>query len=199
MNKRDERGKTSLMWACHVEGCDAIARLLMMNGANVNVRDEMGWTALHYAISRQTASEESSALVKELIAAGAQLDVVDNFGHTPLMVAARANQHTIARMLADAGASLDRRDKRGKTALIIASQHDCEEVCRALIQKNADVNAVDEAGMSAIMWASGIKVAAMLLDANCDKDGIDAKGRTLEEIMARRIARTSSVCCASPN
>src|SRR5258706_13688958 len=56
----------------------AIALALLDAGANVNARDERGWTALHFAVN---ADKRAAAL---LLAAGADPNAVANDGRTPL-------------------------------------------------------------------------------------------------------------------
>ncbi|MDD9899489.1 MAG: ankyrin repeat domain-containing protein [Alphaproteobacteria bacterium] len=59
--------------------------------------------------------------VKELIAAGAEVDYRDSSGETPLMWAVRYNNTLLAKMLIEAGADMDARNRYGETACDIAS------------------------------------------------------------------------------
>ena len=55
---------------------------LVLNGANVNLRGDLGLTALHIATSQKNA-----ALVKVLLNLGANQDIKDAWGLTPIALA----------------------------------------------------------------------------------------------------------------
>ncbi|XP_009792343.1 protein VAPYRIN-LIKE-like [Nicotiana sylvestris] len=63
----------------------------MAEGANVNRRDQNGWTPLHRA-----AFKGEIEGVKVLVKHGAKLDVVDDCGYTPLHLAIEAGQKDVA-------------------------------------------------------------------------------------------------------
>jgi ankyrin repeat protein len=58
------------------------ARMLLSRGANPNIPDDRGWTAIHQAASRGNVK-----ILEDLIAAGGDLTRRDNSGHTPLDIA----------------------------------------------------------------------------------------------------------------
>ena len=65
----------------------------------------------------RAAQRGDSDECRSLIAAGAELDIRDNYGDTAISRAA-ANGHTeVVRILAEAGADLNNRDNSGRTAL----------------------------------------------------------------------------------
>ncbi len=68
------------------------------------------------------AAEASVADVEKLIRRGAQVNVQDRFGVTPLMEAVIGNNPAVVRLLLDAGASVGIRNLRGDTALDLARQ-----------------------------------------------------------------------------
>ncbi|KAL6208514.1 hypothetical protein ACLB2K_019463 [Fragaria x ananassa] len=71
----------------------------LAEGAEVNVRDQNGWTPLHRA-----AFKGRIECVKVLLNHGAQLDVVDNAGYTPLHCAVEAGHVQVALLLVAHGA-----------------------------------------------------------------------------------------------
>jgi len=89
-----ESGTTALMMASGV-GTDVqrarepdeqamvvkTARYLVEHGANVNAAGQFGWTALH-AASYQGLND----VIEFLVAKGAKLDTMDEFGQTPLSI-----------------------------------------------------------------------------------------------------------------
>lgn len=75
----DQFGKTPLN--SHAGGFRDDEQLLALIrlGANVNTKDHMGRTPLHFA-----AETGNFTKIKALVEAGADLDVPDNMGNTPL-------------------------------------------------------------------------------------------------------------------
>jgi len=69
---------TSLHYAAG-EGHTKVVELLIANGADVNAKDEVGWTPLHLA-----AYWGGKDIVELLIATGADVNAKDKHGETPL-------------------------------------------------------------------------------------------------------------------
>jgi ankyrin repeat protein len=83
---------------------------LLAAGADPNIADNAGWTALHFAAQRQDVSQ-----VRALLDAGAEVDPADAHGDTPLFRAVftyRGSASTIEALKA-AGADLHRRNVEG--------------------------------------------------------------------------------------
>lgn len=88
--------KTALESACHSHGFrtfhsrtpnfPAVVTLLLSNGANIRVRNEVGRTVLHRAA--MSADSSSVEVASILIACGIDVNVMDNYGGTPLFSAA---------------------------------------------------------------------------------------------------------------
>ena len=107
-------------------------RSLLKSGANPNARDETGWVEAHVRMTldgtwhhyaRPTAvylAAESGALeiVRELVKAGADVNLSDEDGVTPLMIA----DAQTAGFLTRAGANVDACDRWGWTAATRQSQ-----------------------------------------------------------------------------
>ena len=99
---------------------DKMARLLLQYGANPNSKGYEGMTPLHLA-----AYEDSPEIVPALIAAGAELDAMDERGCTPLTHSSRSPWgNEITQMLLEAGATY--------TITAAASLGDIEAVKRFL-------------------------------------------------------------------
>lgn len=96
-------GGTALIPACergHVE----VVETLLKAGVDPDHVNRLGWTGLLEAILLSDGGPRHQAVVQRLIDAGANLDLADNDGITPLQHARQRNQTTIARMLEAAGA-----------------------------------------------------------------------------------------------
>jgi uncharacterized protein len=131
-NTREESlGETALMWAAAENHPEAV-KLLIARGAEVNARsnnitwakDRFGlegvltilpkgrWTALMYA-----ARQGSLGAARELVDAGATLNLIDADGTTALVVAIINGHYDVAALLADKGADVNIADTAGMAAL----------------------------------------------------------------------------------
>ncbi|QEN08006.1 hypothetical protein EXM22_08420 [Oceanispirochaeta crateris] len=77
----DDRGRTALMRAVWQERTDLVRRLLS-SGADPNLKDMNGQTALYFALQFTHDNDILSLLLR----AGARTDLVDNSGKTPIEV-----------------------------------------------------------------------------------------------------------------
>lgn len=77
-------------------------RLLLERGANIDVVDEDGLTALHHAVLRSRPESMSF-----LISSGAAVNVVDHTGHTALCYAADQGRDDMLNILLNHGAVID--------------------------------------------------------------------------------------------
>jgi ankyrin repeat protein len=108
----DKRGRTPLMAAVQSHNTEAVVYLIE-KGADVNARDSLQGTALLRAAG--LFGDVNS--VQALISAGAEVNVQDKSGMTPLMWAARWGDSQRVEALLAAGAKAQARDNQGRTAL----------------------------------------------------------------------------------
>jgi ankyrin repeat protein len=121
-------GTTPLMRAAK-NGDAAALRLLLDHGADVNLRQKNGTTALMFAAGlgfgtgtfANDYATEAQLLesVKVLMAAGADVNAVNEAGETPLHYGAHASDDIVT-FLAENGAKLDLKDKQGRTPVEMA-------------------------------------------------------------------------------
>lgn len=143
LNEQDEQGRTPLMWASYLNYGDrglvfkkgktkdengkeietpsleekrfAIAKLFVDRKADLELRDEDGWTALTWA-----AWTGMPTVVDLLIKNGADVNVKDNQDQTPLMIAAQRGNDEVVKLLVDAGADKNAKNKKGQDAVALA-------------------------------------------------------------------------------
>ena len=141
----------------------AAARALVAAGADVNLRQLDGATALHWAVHWE--DRDTTAL---LIRAGANVDAANDLGVTPLLMACTSGNAALVETLLQAGANPQDALSSGETALMLASRAGTTQVVEDLLARGADVNAVERTrSQSALMWAIANKhpgVTKTLLD-----------------------------------
>jgi hypothetical protein len=93
----------------------------------------------------------SDADVESFIQQGIPLDLVDEYGYTPLIQAAIVNSTSKAKLLLNAGAKVDFPDLTNRTALHWAASNANLDLCKILLKKGANPNAYTSAGQPAMV------------------------------------------------
>ena len=88
--------------------------------------------------------------VRELLDAGADINIQDKFGETALMRAAAWGHTGVMELLIRAGAEIDRPNKYGWTALMVAAAWGHTGVMELLIRAGADPGIKNNEGRTAI-------------------------------------------------
>ncbi|MBN1834226.1 MAG: ankyrin repeat domain-containing protein [Spirochaetales bacterium] len=143
VNAQDPRHRAPpLTWAVRTGNRAGVDFLIDM-GAEVDLPDRGGATALHAAVS---AGREEIARI--LLHAGADPEAREAGGRTPLHVAADAGNLKLCLMLLEAGADADAKDGEGNTALHLAAGRGDFELCEYLLFLGADAGLVNRRGLS---------------------------------------------------
>src|SRR5260370_13544736 len=125
-----------------------VAKLLSGDAASVTTRDSRGNTPLMYA-----AAVGSVDMMRQLIAAGADVNAKNNFDSTAIMWC--SNDLQKVRLLLDKGADVNAHSKQGRTPLANAAPHDGKiEVNRLLTNEGAELNAAGRGGARAAVIAA---------------------------------------------
>lgn len=106
--------------------------------SDVNQRDAVGRTALHWA-----AASGSMELIHYLLENKARINATDRLGWTPLTMAALYGHDAAVRFLLSRGADAFRTDTQKATALHYACSQGHEAVVQALLTRGARVDAED--------------------------------------------------------
>jgi ankyrin repeat protein len=153
-----------------------IVTYLVLNGADVNVRDDHARTAL----SLVAASHGDMEIVRLLVDGGADVDPVDGRGFTPLIYSAERGHTELARYLLSKGALANRHTRDGRTALHFAAENGNAEIVSALLAKGAQpsqtFDKVQPVLQSAVLNGHD-KVIETLLEAGADPN-LHAPGTT---------------------
>jgi uncharacterized protein len=94
---------TALIAAAHVGHAEAV-KMLIAARAPLNHVNNLGWTALMEAVVLGNGGANHTAIVRALVEAGADVNIADRQGQTPLQHARRRGYTEMARILENAGA-----------------------------------------------------------------------------------------------
>ncbi|CAJ0958963.1 unnamed protein product [Ranitomeya imitator] len=168
-----------------VESSASVIADLISQGASLNAQtDSTGETALHLAarFSRQDA-------IKCMLDAGADTNVQDRLGRTPLHTAIAADALGVFQtLLRCRQTDIDARMHDGCTPLILASRLPVQNMVEELVACGSDIGAADNRGKSALHWAAAVNnVPAMktLLSNGANKDLQDKRDQTALFLAAR--------------
>ena len=134
--------------AAEVRDGDLI-RGLLQGGADVDVKQVDGMTALHWAVYHDDAN-----MARLLMRSGADVNAQNRYGVPPLSTAATNGNATIVRLLLDAGADPKETLEGGETVLMVAARTGSLEAVEALLAKDADPNVRERREQTALMWAA---------------------------------------------
>lgn len=177
INKKNYRGKTPLYEAI-ANGNKAAAEILLKNGADPNIRDDTGWSALNLAC----LYEENADLIEMMFLSKDITPVVQtNDGNTPLHIASICGNSNIAELLLKHKFDPNVRNKNGETPAICAVIKNQPDILRSLIAAGADINILESNEYSAL------HIAAMHNHLECVKSLVE-NGALDPNILALRIA-----------
>ncbi len=125
-----------------------VVRALVEQGADVNVRQGDGATALHWA-----AYWDEAEVADLLLRAGADVSAANDLGVTPLWAAAENRSAAMVRRLLDAGANPNAALLSGETPLMTSARVGAADVARQLLEAGADVTVTGGRSQTALMWA----------------------------------------------
>ncbi|KAF6222312.1 hypothetical protein HO133_001398 [Letharia lupina] len=154
--------KTALTWTAEI-GSPATLKVLLSHGASVHHQDTQGSSALHYAAAN--ARNDSIAL---LLDAGANPNLLDSGGNTPLIMLASgrrfylagrwwnplaAERKEAATLLLSAGCDASVKNMHGNLAVHYAAGNGYRGVLEAIEKAGGDLELLDGSGRTAVEWA----------------------------------------------
>ena len=190
VNAKSKIGRTPLIVAAGCAGSADTVRLLLSKGADAQIADATGSTALVEA-----AHANDIEAMRLLLTAKPDINAGDLLGNSALMWAAGNSNLAAVKLLLASGADVNAshiREIKMKNGLIAASKitplmavaaRRSPEVAAALLEAGADVNAKDIRGMTPLMFAvasdiSDPRVVSLLLDRKADRDIKSKDGET---------------------
>ena len=134
IDELDDDGGTALILACYETNSTFWTGFLLGHGANPNISDNNGWTAL--LASCHNANMKS---IKELVNHDADVNKQGDNGLSPLMAVASYGDKCAITYLLEHGADPTMEDVKGFTALEYAAENGHHD-CVSLIQKFAETS-----------------------------------------------------------
>ncbi len=153
-----------------------VAEILIKCRANVNAKDAVKKSALHWA-----AQYGFGDMVGLLLINGADINARGHEGWTALINAAHDRHADIVVFLAKKGADVNARGDDGFPTLFRAIYHEDTPVVRALVDNKADVNVKDKFGITPIMVAAfvgSVDILQVLLENGADPAMVSKRGET---------------------
>jgi len=149
---------------------------LVAGGADLDVRDPMGYTALHWAGIRGHWT-----VFSELVTAGTPINAIGGDGGTPLHWACHHDRPDMIARLIDAGADQNVSNRWGRTPLHVAARRGCGRVARLLIERGVEIDATTNEGWTPLHVAyrsDHPEMVQILLEAGADPALRDKEGLT---------------------
>ena len=129
INLADGSGQTPLMFAAKKGHLTTVQALLSVPQIDINAKKLDGVTALIVATNHR-----KDDVVKALIDHGANVNITDNNGWSPLMFAAEKGHLTIMQALLDKNADTKQTNKAGMTVFNIIERKDSNEMKVRLLE-----------------------------------------------------------------
>lgn len=133
VNVRNINGESALQIALR-NGFTIIANILLGAGADADVKNATGLTMLQVVFEKKTPGYKE--LVEQLIMVGADINVLDQKGWTPLMRAISTADQDMVALLLKNGANPFLETPKGDDALALAKKFGCEEIIELVAENN---------------------------------------------------------------
>ncbi|RWS14623.1 ankyrin repeat domain containing protein 25-like protein [Dinothrombium tinctorium] len=175
----DSKGRTPLVYAIVHNVSSKIVEMLLFWGAHTDYIDDEGKSLLGIASNESQCSVE---VIRLLLAVGCDELHRDNFGRTPLHLAAKHGNVDVIEALCDVGGDplINSQDNEGKIALHESAFGGFASACKLLISGN-NVNIMSHSGKTALRMAAfngHLDTISLLVEHGADINYVDADGRS---------------------
>jgi hypothetical protein len=162
---------------CYTPSPKELIQLLMQKGVNINAKNHYGRTALNLL--------PHNNVVEALLALGADVNIPDSDGKTPLYYAIEHNSSDLILLLCEHNAHLNVTNTDDSNLLHVAAEHGCENIIQKILRKKFAskeyLNRQNKKLETALLLACKNKqthVACILLGAGVDVNIPDATDKT---------------------
>ena len=177
---------STLLQAAARNGQPEMARMLLKQGASVDLRGDLGNTALMTA-----AYQGHLFIVRLLLQYSANPDLQGSDSRNALMTAAYQGHFSIVRLLLQHSANLDLQANDGRSALMMAAQQGHEACVKRLLRSKANTELLDKEGLSALQHAEKYRRQPYF-------DSPESMGHTAIVQLIRQHAATEQPAVPSP-
>ncbi|MCJ1483377.1 hypothetical protein MMC06_003544 [Schaereria dolodes] len=164
---QDASGWTPLMIASSIQEGDDLVDLLLKKGADVNMKNFSGQTALHFC-----ASKNNLEIARKLISHKASARVKDKRSQLALHRAAAIGSVPMVKLLLESKSPLNATDIAGYTALHHAISEGHGDTALVLLKAGAETDKKDVDGHLALDLAPDTKVRKFIIQST-EREGID--------------------------
>lgn len=193
VDARDENGNSALLKACMKDTSQNIINVLLKEGADTNIQNTEGKTALHLCITSSRSDREVCSIIENLLTNVDNVNVEDGSGLTPLHDAIRIplNRMNTIYTLLQKGACVASNDRNGNNAIhhclsLDRTDYDASLILEMLLKHSdtAALNHRNKMGLTPLNLAascsncSRISCIIQLLESNCIKDTVDGSDRS---------------------
>lgn len=184
---------TLLMHAIFLQD-DALVEAIVKAGANLEIRNEGGDTALMLASRHGFPAATRAILDSENFV---NVDELDGSGKTALMIAVDSGARGVVQEFASPPRGINGRGSGERTALINAAMSGSVEMVNLLISAGANIDAVDDEGKNSLMHAAINGDAAtvlLLLSFGASVLAIDNNGQTAKDLAMQSGSPLAAFC-----
>ncbi len=191
IDAQNSKGRTPLM----ITSSGEIVQMLIDKGAGLEVRDQLGWTALHYAVSEEDINKATLLLNAE-----ADLEALENEGCTPLNLAVAYKKDTILSWLLDRGVDTETTDTIGWTPLHFAAFDRNLNIATLLLNKEANIKAKGPDNLTPFIIAASAEnnkhylpdpteIVTLFLERGADISAVNEEGKTAYDLASPEIKK----------
>lgn len=186
---RNNKNMTPLMIAVQNANLP-IVRILAGLPQDLNVKQENGWSALHFTAYSENKNHDAiqAQIANTLIKSGADINSKIDTGEPPLSIAIGNNHPLITNILLDAKANIDIIDNNGWTPLMLAVYLGKIDVVKKSIPLSKNLNIKNNDGLTALHLTANSnsfggdllqsQIAELLIDAGANVNTQATEGST---------------------
>jgi ankyrin repeat protein len=176
LDEPTNEGDTALIRGIKCGFSDTFISLICELGARVEAVDNQGCSALHHAAASKLETEDDTIAV--LASAGADLNLRDYSGQTPLIAAVDSGRLDFVDRLVEFGADLELRLPSGKTALHVAISKRNSSLVRLLADRGAylDRRFSDHTALTFAISTGCTEISQILIESGASPNLVSTTG-----------------------